>query len=80
MSPVQKFFMAILPRSWAESMRTESRSWMIRCTGCGASRSVWDVGGIRWKACSVGKRTLVRCPHCGGIRVAVVEPQEASQQ
>ncbi len=73
MSPLQKFFTAILPKSWADDMRRESQAWQIRCTGCGASKSIWDAGGIRWKAVSSGKRMLVRCSHCGGFRTAAVE-------
>jgi hypothetical protein len=38
-----------------------------------ASRSVWDAGGIRWKAASVGKRTVVQCSRCGGLREAAIE-------
>jgi len=72
MSLIQRFFMAILPKSWADDMRKESQEWRIRCCSCGASKSVWDVGGIRWKAYGV-KRTLVHCSHCGGFRAASVE-------
>jgi hypothetical protein len=65
--------MTVLPRSWAEDMRAESESWKIRCLGCGASKSVWEVGGVRWKAKSRGKRMLVHCSQCGGLRMAAVE-------
>ncbi len=62
MSIIQKLFMAIFPASWAESMEADSRAWMIRCR-CGFERSVWDIGGIRWRA--VGNSwTLRRCPNC----------------
>lgn len=39
----------MLPKAWAEVMRTESLSWMMRCPG-GFERSIWDSGGVRWKA------------------------------
>ena len=65
MTAIQKFFTAVLPTRWAEHMKRDSQAWHIYCTGCGYSRSVWDCGGIRWKAKSYGKRTLVRCPNCG---------------
>jgi hypothetical protein len=57
MSSIQKFFIAILPASWARSMEAESRRWMIRCP-CGVETSVWDSGGIRWKASGTPKRYL----------------------
>ena len=76
MTAFQQFLMTVLPRRWAEDLRAESESWKIRCLGCGASKSVWEVGGVRWKAKSRGKRTLVRCSHCGGLRMAAVERVE----
>jgi hypothetical protein len=63
MTFIQRFFTAVLPRSWAEDMRAESLSWMLRCT-CGFERSIWDAGGIRWKAKGRPRRLLV-CPQCG---------------
>ncbi len=65
MSFSQRLFTAILPRRWAESMEAESRSWMVRCP-CGCERSVWELGGIRWKA-SGQPRRYMRCPKCGQL-------------
>jgi hypothetical protein len=63
MNFVQKLFTAILPRTWAESMEAESRTWMIQCP-CGHEVSVWEAGGIRYKAAG-NPRQLRRCPECG---------------
>ena len=63
MSGVQKFFMAVLPRGWAESMRKESQEWMVRCD-CGYERSAWELGWVRWKAKGSPRRYL-DCPKCG---------------
>ena len=49
MSFLQKALTAIMPRSWSRSMETNSRAWMVYCS-CGFKRSVWEWGGIRWKA------------------------------
>lgn len=65
MTSIQKFLMAILPASWARSMEAESRSWVVRCT-CGYERSVWDSGGIRWKASGTPKRYQL-CMACGQL-------------
>ena len=63
MTLIHKFFVTILPKKWAESTETESRAWMARCR-CGFERSVWDIGGIRWKA--AGKEyCYLSCPSCG---------------
>lgn len=54
-----------LPSGLKSSIEAESRQWKLRC-GCGAERSVWDAGGIRWKARG-NSRTLLHCPTCGKI-------------
>ncbi len=64
MNTVQKLLVRLLPRRWAEDMEAESREWMIRCPTCGFARSVWNAGGIRWKAAGSPRR-LLRCGQCG---------------
>jgi len=73
MTAIQKFFLKVLPQKWAEDMRKESEGWKILCDTCGHSRSVWEVGGIRWKAASVGKKTRIFCKQCNTMRSAAVE-------
>ncbi len=63
MSLIQRFFVAILPGSWAESMEAESRQWKMRCK-CGHEKSYWEVGGIRWKAAGRPWK-FGRCSQCG---------------
>jgi hypothetical protein len=70
MSFIQKLFLAVLPESWAKSMEAESREWMCTCP-CGHSRSVWEMGGIRWKAAG-NPRRLLKCPSCGQMTWHVV--------
>ena len=63
MSRAQRFFKAIMPRSWFAAAEEESRRWIIRCP-CGSSQSIWDIGGIRWKA--TGKKSVrTACLACG---------------
>lgn len=66
MSRVQRFFTAIFPARWAKSIEAESRSWMVRCQNCESARSVWDMGGIRWKA-SGKPKTYILCGACGQL-------------
>ncbi|WP_367871606.1 serine/threonine-protein kinase [Luteolibacter sp. Populi] len=47
--------------------------WQLRCTSCGATRSLASAGGVRIGAASIGKRTLAWCRHCSGLRFAAVE-------
>jgi hypothetical protein len=63
-SGVQRFFMRLFPRRWAADMETESRRWRVQCPHCGLERSVWEMGGIRWRAAG-NPRWLLRCPQCG---------------
>jgi hypothetical protein len=63
LSWIQRFFVSIFPASWAKSMEEDSRRWMLRCD-CGFERSIWDMGGIRWKARG-NSRNYMRCTACG---------------
>lgn len=49
MTFLQRLLTSMFPGSWADDMEAESRRWMVRCS-CGFERSLWDLGGIRWKA------------------------------
>ena len=61
---LQDLLRAIVPRHWMDEMEAESRSWLLRCNICGLERSVWETGGVRWKASGRPSR-LMRCPQCG---------------
>jgi phage terminase large subunit GpA-like protein len=54
----------LLPRRWADALEADSRRWLIVCPSCGHERSVWDIGGIRYKAAG-NPRWYMRCPQCG---------------
>jgi DNA-directed RNA polymerase subunit M/transcription elongation factor TFIIS len=42
----------------------ESREWRYECGHCGHRESVWESGGIRYRA-SGEKSYISRCPSCG---------------
>jgi len=63
---VQKLVLAVVPRSWGAAMEAESRAWIARCETCGGERSIWDLGGIRWKAAGSPRRRL-KCPACNRV-------------
>lgn len=65
MGALRSLILAVVPATWAASMERDSRCWKLVCP-CGHARSVWEVGGIRWKA-SGEPRKLLRCPSCGGL-------------
>lgn len=73
MTFIQKFVIALLPKRWSADIQAESESWLLQCPTCGTERSVWEVGGVRYKAKSVGKRARVWCPTCNQPRLMSVE-------
>ena len=55
------WFMGPKTKAAAEA---ESRQWMATRANCNATDSVWDLGGLRYKA--AGRPVMrIRCPHCG---------------
>lgn len=74
MSSAQKFFIGLFPR-WAKDIEAESRRWMMRGE-CGHEYSVWDAGGVRWKA-GGNPRRYRRCLQCGRASWHVVYKKEA---
>ncbi len=57
---IAKFFASA---SLFEKMKADSMLYRFTCS-CGKEASIWDIGGIRYKA-SGTPRTGVRCPYCG---------------
>jgi ribosomal protein S27E len=76
MSFPQRLLQAILPRRLAEEMEAESRSWTVRCNACELERSVWELGGVRWKAAGRPSR-LMRCPQCGRVTWCTLSRKQA---
>lgn len=63
MTLLQRILLLLLPQRHRAAAEQESRNWDMICDACGHSRSVWDLGGIRWKA--KGRRTTrAFCPAC----------------
>lgn len=67
MSRTQRLILSLVPRRLAKEMEEDSRRWILTCQTCGLERSIWDIGGIRWKA--TGKKSsIVHCPQCQTLR------------
>ncbi len=62
MSRVQKFFISMFPAQ-AESMEADSRAWFLKCPKCNFEQSIWEMGGIRWKA-KGNSRNYLKCQNC----------------
>ena len=62
----QRLILAVVSHDTARDMDAHSRAWTLVCSACGGKTSIWDAGGIRWKA--KGKPptlTVIRCSECG---------------
>ena len=54
----------LAPKGMRSAMEAESREWVMRCPNCGAERSIWELGGIRYKARGQPRRRTT-CWECG---------------
>ena len=73
---LRDFLIRLAPARVAADMEAESRSWMVRCRTCGEERSIWELGGLRYKARGRPKR-VVRCERCARRRWADVYRRES---
>ena len=82
MSFWQRLFAKVTPGLIAD-MEAHSRLWMVQCPNCGFEKSIWEMGGIRYKAYSRGKKIYQRCIQCdkrGWHKVYKREPQPEDQK
>jgi len=77
-SRIQRFLTRLMPGR-AGSMESESREWLVICPKCGRERDIWELGGIRYKARSRGKRMGMRCDACGSWRMHKVERRRKAE-
>ena len=61
---LRDFILRLVPAKTAAAMEAESREWLIVCPNCKHARSVWDMGGLRYKAKGNPKK-LMQCESCG---------------
>jgi predicted RNA-binding Zn-ribbon protein involved in translation (DUF1610 family) len=64
MSRSQRILTGLAGPGTAAAMEAHSRAWLVRCPNCGHSRSIWELGGIRYKAAGAPRMRL-HCPNCG---------------
>ena len=76
-SLTQRLVMHLMPGR-ADEIERQSREWFVLCPNCGLERTYWDIGGVRYKARSRGKRIGLRCPSCGKRGMHPVEHRPAT--
>ena len=47
-----------------QEVEAQTRQWEIACKTCGASKDLWEAGGVRYRAVGT-KSVLGRCSGCG---------------
>lgn len=68
MAILRNCILALMPRSWRASAEAATREWRVICPNCGSTNTLWDLGGLRWKATG-SKVWPRRCGACGKIGV-----------
>ncbi len=58
------------PKKLAQSIEKESQQWKVKCV-CGQEKSIWEIGGVRWKAKGNTKR-LTFCSQCNKRQMMTV--------
>lgn len=65
LSGAQKFIRMFVSVNTFTAMEAESKAWMLTCPHCNHERSIWELGGIRYKAAAINKKMYRACPNCG---------------
>lgn len=60
----QKIFKFIASAEMFKEIEAESKLWMMQCSNCKFERSIWEMGGVRWKAAG-SPRVYRLCTNCG---------------
>jgi len=64
LSRTQRLFARLVDAPTFAAMEAHSRAWLVRCLNCSHARSIWALGGIRYKAAG-NALTRMNCPSCG---------------
>ena len=64
MGLLRKLILSVVSDKMAAAMEADSRAWILTCPACGYEISIWDLGGIRYKATG-NQRTFMKCLKCG---------------
>ncbi len=75
MKALQNILRALVSDRVFKEMKAESEQWFFECLSCGFKRSVWEAGGIKYKATVRRKRAVGKCPECHKWRWMSVAPK-----
>ena len=66
MSRIQKLLKFFLSLNSFKKIKSESQNWLFKCD-CGNDFSIWDIGGIRYKA-KGNPIKVVKCNKCQKVK------------
>jgi hypothetical protein len=66
LSTAQKLVKFFSSKKKFEKIKQASLQWGFTCSTCNERSSIWEIGGIRYKAKGT-PRTRIRCPKCDTI-------------
>ena len=61
---MRSFIMWFMSPATKAAAEAESRQWIATCPNCGKATSIWDLGGLRYKAAGNPSRGMT-CKACG---------------
>ncbi len=64
LSGAQRLFRRLTSPELFLAMERDSRLWKAECPHCRARTSLWEMGGVRYKAAGEPRKRM-RCPKCG---------------
>jgi DNA-directed RNA polymerase subunit RPC12/RpoP len=71
------FAQRLFSRLFGPNVEKESHEWMVECQKCSRRISVWELGGIRFKA-SGTKWRYAKCGKCGVRTQQVISRHQQS--
>ena len=79
LSRAQKFSKRFASEEKFEAMKQESLLWGFTCKNCSTWSSIWEIGGIRYKA-KGNPRMRIKCPECGVKAMQKITKKEENQE
>ena len=72
LSTTQKVVKFFVSKVKFKAMEQESKLWCFQCESCQKKTSIWEIGGIRYKA-KGNPKIKIKCPNCGKTAMQSVQ-------
>jgi len=75
-SKIQRLVSFFSSEKKKEAIKKDSMLWGFTCANCHKRSSIWEIGGVRYKA-KGNPRSLIKCPGCGKKAMQRINKKEA---